>query len=375
MNDINKQMEEIIKADIKNSEKIWKEIDGEYTLAALLEKMTKDELVKVAKKYNVKGLTSLKKADAVEKVKNVINEKINVVLNVMDEDTLRFLQALVKENGNTNFKAQDMIYVNYLRNRGVAFSATKNEEAIVILPEETKAKLQDAITKELRNTVRVNDDMIKAIAGMTYYYGVVSVEFVKSNLELVFNMKLEDGYIKSLIENAEELGYDFVIEDNLLCHIDVEDTDAIKNLQDNNKGDFYKFDKKSLILAGKPDFIEDNKYAKKLEKVMSELFVIDKESLKDEMDGFFVAIKNEIDRLEAIDMFLEAYQIESDEERKIFEEELNVLAKSIRKWSLKGYSEDEIEKTEARVVNEVKIGRNDPCVCGSGKKYKKCCGK
>ena len=22
-----------------------------------------------------------------------------------------------------------------------------------------------------------------------------------------------------------------------------------------------------------------------------------------------------------------------------------------------------------------KIGRNDPCICGSGKKYKKCCGK
>ena len=24
---------------------------------------------------------------------------------------------------------------------------------------------------------------------------------------------------------------------------------------------------------------------------------------------------------------------------------------------------------------EQKIGRNDPCPCGSGKKYKKCCGK
>ena len=22
-----------------------------------------------------------------------------------------------------------------------------------------------------------------------------------------------------------------------------------------------------------------------------------------------------------------------------------------------------------------KIGRNDPCICGSGKKFKKCCGK
>ena len=27
------------------------------------------------------------------------------------------------------------------------------------------------------------------------------------------------------------------------------------------------------------------------------------------------------------------------------------------------------------VVKEVKVGRNDPCPCGSGKKYKKCCGR
>ncbi|MFJ5763606.1 YecA family protein [Neobacillus sp. NPDC093182] len=29
----------------------------------------------------------------------------------------------------------------------------------------------------------------------------------------------------------------------------------------------------------------------------------------------------------------------------------------------------------APVRNEIKVGRNDPCPCGSGKKYKKCCGK
>ena len=27
------------------------------------------------------------------------------------------------------------------------------------------------------------------------------------------------------------------------------------------------------------------------------------------------------------------------------------------------------------VVKDHKIGRNDPCPCGSGKKYKKCCGR
>lgn len=32
-------------------------------------------------------------------------------------------------------------------------------------------------------------------------------------------------------------------------------------------------------------------------------------------------------------------------------------------------------KAAGIVRNENKIGRNDPCPCGSGKKYKKCCGK
>ena len=27
------------------------------------------------------------------------------------------------------------------------------------------------------------------------------------------------------------------------------------------------------------------------------------------------------------------------------------------------------------VIKDKKVGRNEPCICGSGKKYKKCCGK
>ena len=30
--------------------------------------------------------------------------------------------------------------------------------------------------------------------------------------------------------------------------------------------------------------------------------------------------------------------------------------------------------TDTPVTHDVKVGRNDPCPCGSGKKYKKCCG-
>ena len=39
-------------------------------------------------------------------------------------------------------------------------------------------------------------------------------------------------------------------------------------------------------------------------------------------------------------------------------------------------SSEEDEEIEVKPVrNDNKIGRNDPCPCGSGKKYKHCCGK
>ena len=38
-------------------------------------------------------------------------------------------------------------------------------------------------------------------------------------------------------------------------------------------------------------------------------------------------------------------------------------------------SESEMPRVPVPVVRDApKVGRNDPCPCGSGKKYKKCCG-
>jgi preprotein translocase subunit SecA len=61
-----------------------------------------------------------------------------------------------------------------------------------------------------------------------------------------------------------------------------------------------------------------------------------------------------------------------------------------RQWDLKGYTPKELSKYETKTTNtslleneneckvstitSTKISRNAPCTCGSGKKYKKCCG-
>lgn len=46
--------------------------------------------------------------------------------------------------------------------------------------------------------------------------------------------------------------------------------------------------------------------------------------------------------------------------------------KDISVWMYNGYTIDEVNSMKQ---TKTKVGRNDPCPCGSGKKYKKCCGK
>ena len=47
----------------------------------------------------------------------------------------------------------------------------------------------------------------------------------------------------------------------------------------------------------------------------------------------------------------------------------------VRKQTLEGKANDGKEKVKATPKRINKIGRNDLCSCGSGKKYKNCCGK
>ena len=48
-------------------------------------------------------------------------------------------------------------------------------------------------------------------------------------------------------------------------------------------------------------------------------------------------------------------------------------------WMLKGHAPDELSKVRhaGKIIpfgqHVQKVGRNDPCPCGSGKKYKNCC--
>lgn len=70
---------------------------------------------------------------------------------------------------------------------------------------------------------------------------------------------------------------------------------------------------------------------------------------------------------------------DSLEDMNTFAQLYTDVQNNTRQWENKGYTPRELfyiyEKNKRDIPKPTKIGRNDPCPCGSGKKYKKCCGK
>jgi preprotein translocase subunit SecA len=81
---------------------------------------------------------------------------------------------------------------------------------------------------------------------------------------------------------------------------------------------------------------------------------------------------------EALRLFKEQELSYVEQVRKILAQlfEQNIVSQENTKLQEIGEKAHDISKValSAGASKKKKIGRNDPCPCGSGKKYKKCCG-
>ena len=101
-----------------------------------------------------------------------------------------------------------------------------------------------------------------------------------------------------------------------------------------------------------------------------------------EMIGFIDGINTSLNESVELDSLDETSQVKLDIDwKKLYENMLAVPAEwlfNLEEWD-NIYSEEERKQIKkdfnlARQAHRTKVGRNDPCPCGSGKKYKKCCG-
>ena len=108
-------------------------------------------------------------------------------------------------------------------------------------------------------------------------------------------------------------------------------------------------------------FLENDKFSANIIKRVAERH-----------DNFMDVVNKLLNANYTFDELLEHYKSRYLE-NKIFSS-TTVLYKSKAFSKTLGIIEEDIEKPTLEGIDLSKVGRNDPCPCGSGKKFKKCCG-
>ncbi|WP_298836681.1 tetratricopeptide repeat protein [Clostridium sp.] len=175
-------------------------------------------------------------------------------------------------------------------------------------------------------------------------------EILKTEKEIVNYTSYTDEFQK--LEKNKKIKHEVaaiiafeVLTNNMLGMYDEEEKEAMAYFQ------------KSMVL----DYYDNYKTSiKKLEKDYPKLYALESE--------FFNKLTSNIERKKMQDEYKKQLPKYGPILEKFFDEEDED----------EEYDEDgrgDYEPQEPIVREEPKIGRNDPCPCGSGKKYKKCCGK
>ena len=119
----------------------------------------------------------------------------------------------------------------------------------------------------------------------------------------------------------------------------------------------------------KEGWIANTNYGKRFIMEFKEFFRIEDEVLIDVMESMWLNIQYD-DFDHVMSKMLEDIK---GQERIILRTITSDFLNSVRLWNFRGRSMSKEVKKE--IVHSVKVGRYDPCPCGSGKKFKKCCGK
>ena len=267
----------------------------------------------------------------------------------------------------------------------------------VIVPEEVRRTYEEVRSDELTLRWRKRNWMYKCIEAGRYLYGVMTYEALRN----LFALRYPDAdmaEIMELFDSTPLYNQWFTERDGKLVLNGFEKNDYYKYLDQQVQGDipFYVptigeveelYDQGSLI---------SRESHMKLKDFMEENLGLDPDTASIKLHDLYETVNNHMRVNDAVEAFAAggeggpAIEFPSDEIRFKFTELYIEMSRECRVRDNRGHDYYEmvaIMSLKSRgnstgspaksgtQVKRAKIGRNDPCPCGSGKKYKNCCGR
>ncbi|MBC2856137.1 SEC-C domain-containing protein [Cetobacterium sp. 2A] len=219
--------------------------------------------------------------------------------------------------------------------------------------------------KENKDVVEKIERKAKLVKAIVNFYGVISLEDIRMVLEKSLKSSIEAEELENFINNfymiKGKLSYNE--EKKLYTSLNVQDEQLDKIIEEINKMKTLHY---NILPLSELLRYSDRNYLGKL----SGMERIEKLIGEKRFARLIVDTKNDNVPADIFKNIFSEITTETKEQAQQLADEIMKFMNNIYLWVLKGHSPNEI----MRNFKEKKIGRNDPCKCGSGKKYKKCCG-
>lgn len=363
-------VDEIILKRIQRTAKSALKRECSKDLKELLKVETKDTLKEIMNELNIEYKSADKKDDLIDKIAINYEDAILKVLKYVDSDCYISLQKILKNNGIIPISGHMDESENsiFMQEMGMLYIAESDDKLYLCAPEQV-LKVIPQIDKK---SIEKNDEIIKLFRGMLYYYGGISSKKFMERLPEDAKIDLPLEEVEKILAMGEKTCAEYIYEDSFglngfLC--DIQELEALKlqGLTD----DYKQLTKTELLKASRRDYIGDKNNYKKFIKVIKDNYDIPGDGIEQlleftyetyQLEGKEELIKKALDHL-SVPEFLESEIINA----------IDDVCRKIPAWKYNGYTEAEKNNSNRVNIEKVRVGRNDPCPCGSSKKYKKCC--
>ncbi|THF73729.1 YecA family protein [Cohnella fermenti] len=369
------------------TEALWTPMEGALRLADALAPLSKSELTAIRSLNKLSGLSSLKKDDLAARLAELLPPLAADIVNGADEE----LFGLLKKAATDGWLAEsaDFGRCGYLMERGMLFRGSVKGRNRWMMPVEIAEAFKKLDLAAAREAVRGNERTIRLVRGLLCYYGVLSLDDLHALLGPHLTAPLTPADLKRLLDEVYlynegiqtgEYGYadESALEPEQLAEEQRLRTDI----------PFRPFSTEELLQAGEWNYIERNASFKAFVRFLETNYALSAE----DADGLILECSFNIQLGASPSQLLEFFQEQLEMEDALliqgFIGHITELHNHTRFWGLKGHTPIEMSGEEGREATTAKtaagnvidlatgrkIGRNDPCPCGSGKKFKKCCG-
>ena len=355
--------------------KVKEELSGS-SLKDLLLLQTKPNLTDIAKRLEIKGYSKLGKDKLVDLLSNHIIDSKDNILKMLTIKEVRFLEGLIKKKENDFiFNVENLTSLGSLTALGILHKINKNGKYYLVVADEFKSTLKKALKdEEYISTLEKSSVGIAYIDGVMAHYGLV---FGADLYKLICESGKEyfednqNYYLEYLFRT-----YEAFTTANSFIHPFMFSPEDIANELRVRQTIEYNYDRDELFIKIGSEY--KSEFSGAIDKLKSALIAkkVKVKNLDELMLELLYYVKNDLGTMSIV-QFIENLNVSIEE--KDSEDLVVILAELFNNtpmWVLKGLTPLELEsRRKITVRKEKEPGRNEPCICGSGKKYKKCCGK